>query len=69
MTDEDKRLISAYHAFFTSPQGMLIMKDLSVRCFEHDSTIVFDNQYATAYNEGRRSILLGIKRMIAKKLE
>ena len=69
ITKDEKKIIRDYQLTFSTPHGAKVLADLSERCFELTSTFDCDNQYATAYNEGRRSILLGIKRRMAIELE
>jgi hypothetical protein len=61
------KVIMAYHTVFDNPHGDVVLEDLAFRCFENNTTIVHDNPHTSAFNEGRRSILLTIRRMLATK--
>ena len=57
-----------YQTVFRSEQGKCVLRDLMTKCSIWDST--FDeNTLAMAYNEGRRSVVLGIMQMIKTKME
>ena len=53
----------AYRRIFDSVDGKTVLKDLGYFCFENDSTFDKDER-VTSFNEGRRSVILFIKRMI-----
>ena len=51
---------------FASPDGKLVLKKISQMCNENEPTYVDQNANGTAYKEGQRSIILGIRRMLNK---
>ena len=62
--DEQKKLAADYRAVFHGPEGERVLAHLATHCFEDRGTFIQDSFSKTAYNEGRRSILLGIRRML-----
>ena len=65
MPKTDPKTIMAYQTAFDSPQGMEVLKDLAQRCFEDNTTIVCSDPHTSAFNEGRRSVILIIRRLLA----
>ena len=53
----------AYRRMFSTADGKIILKDLGYFCFEEDSTFDKDERI-TSFNEGRRSVILFIRRML-----
>lgn len=62
--DEQKKIAADYRAAFHGPQGERVLKHLASHCFEDRRTFVEGSPDRTAYNEGRRSVLLGIRNML-----
>lgn len=57
-----------YQTVFRSEPGKCVLRDLMTKCSIWGST--FDeNTLAMAYNEGRRSVVLGIMEMVKTKME
>lgn len=53
----------AYRRMFSTADGKIILKDLGYYCFENDSTFDKDERISS-FNEGRRSVILFIRRML-----
>ncbi len=51
---------------FTSEGGKRVVERLSLFCNENDPTFVDQNATGTAYKEGQRSVILHIRKMLAK---
>ena len=73
MTEEDKnklkRNLAAYELIFNTPEGQLVLDDLALQCYEGAVTFVDNNPYGSAFNEGKRFVLIHIRRMIATRLK
>jgi hypothetical protein len=61
---ERLRRAEAYRELFMSTLGDLVIGDLEKVCFS-DQTTFDDNPHKTAYNEGRRSVLLHIRNLLS----
>jgi len=61
---ELESLIISYKAFAESDDGVAILKDLSRECYEKELTFVDGNPNGTAFNEGKRYVMLHIRRFI-----
>ncbi len=51
---------------FNTPEGKALLSVLSDMCKEHEPTYVDHNPNGTAYNEGQRSIIIGIRKQLKK---
>ena len=58
-----------YKMVFDSPNGQLILTDLADRHRIFQTTFVTNDPYATAFNEGRRAVILDLIRFINHDLE
>ena len=67
MNTEQQKLVSAYSDIFDSPTGKIVLDDLAEMCFDNETTFFPGDPYVSAAQEGRRSVLLRIRRMIAAK--
>lgn len=56
---ETKRVEAAYRIFETSPDGQAVLDDLCDAYYDKTS-FVHGDPYATAFNEGARSVILSI---------
>ncbi len=68
---EKKATIQAFKSLFLSPSqsAELVLRKLSEMCKENEPTYVDQNPNGTAYREGQRSIILGIRKMLNKDLK
>jgi len=55
---------ASYKKAFSGPDGETVLKDLLVSTGFDTTTFVAHDPYSSAYNEGRRSIVLQILRMV-----
>ena len=51
---------------FTTEGGKRVVGRLSILCNENEPTFVDQNPTGTAYKEGQRSVILHIRKMLAK---
>lgn len=66
MQDKVKQLIRDFQGTFDTPEGKRVLENLSNECFENQPTFVANNQYGTAFHEGKRNVILYIRSMLAK---
>jgi len=59
-----EQLIMDFQTTFSSDSGKRVLSQLSEVCFENKLTYVDGNPGKSAYNEGRRDVLLGIKSLL-----
>jgi len=65
---EHQRLVAAFHNTFETTSGKIVLEKLSKYCLEKEST--FDpNPYQAALNEGARTVILYIRRILDQKVE
>ena len=69
MSSKTKRQSVLFQGVFGSPDGKLVLKKLSEMCYENESTYVDHNSHGTAFHEGQRSIIIGIRKMLNKTFE
>jgi|TARA_R100000234_G_C4943508_1_gene153991 hypothetical protein len=67
MTKEIEQLIHMYKDVFTSDNGKKVLFDLEARCSWRSSSYVQGDPNATAFEEGKRSVLLHIHNMLDKE--
>ena len=63
---DQKELALAFQELFATDNGKVVLKELSRMCKENKPTYVDQNPNGTAYSEGQRSIILGIRNMLSK---
>lgn len=56
-----------FHNAFNTEGGKRVIENLSKECLENDVTFVSGESDSTAYNEGKRYVILHIRRILAKK--
>jgi len=66
---EKRQVTIAVQELFASPKGKLVLQKLSEMCNENKPTYVDQNPNGSAYKEGQRSIILGIRNIMNKKEE
>ena len=76
MQDQSKKRVSekeiialATQRLFKSPDGVVVLEKLSKMCNENEPTFVDQNPTGSAYKEGQRSIILGLRRLIKKEFK
>ena len=63
---EIRELALAFQKLFASENGKLVLEEISRMCKENKPTYVDMNPNGSAYHEGQRSIILGIRNMLNK---
>ena len=66
---ESKELAKSFQNLFGSEAGKEVLKKLSEMCNENKPTYVDGNPNGSAYREGQRSIILGIRNQLNKTFE
>lgn len=64
--DKAKQLIRDFQGTFGTPEGKRVLDELSKECFEGRNTFVLNNPDGTAFNEGKRYVILYIRDMLTK---
>ena len=54
------RIQNAYKELFNSPLGKVVLEHLFINLKMHETTLVANDPYATAWNEGRRTVYMEI---------
>ena len=67
--DERINLIRAYQKAFLSPEGANVLADLSRVCFEKRTTFFGDSERMSSFMEGKRAVMLYIRRLVEAKPE
>jgi len=62
--DELRQLIQDYGFCFGTPSGERVLKDLARQCYEDAVTFVPGSSDGTAFNEGKRWVILHIRRAL-----
>lgn len=64
--DRQKQLVMDFLNAFSSEGGKRVLERISVLCNENEPTYVDNNALGTVYKEGQRSVILHIRKMLAK---
>ncbi len=64
--DTVKQLIRDFQGTFGTSEGKSVLENLSGECFENRNTFLSNNQHGTAFNEGKRYVILYIRGILAK---
>ncbi len=64
--EKQKELAIAFQRLFASENGNLVLDEISRMCNENKPTYVDQNPNGSAYREGQRSIILGIRSQLNK---
>ena len=64
--ESQKELALAFQHLFASENGLPVLNELSRMCNENKPTYVDQNPAGSAYKEGQRSIILGIRSQLNK---
>lgn len=65
---KQRQLIIDFQNVFTSEWGTRVLERLSLLCNENEPTFVDQNPTGSAYKEGQRSVILHIRKMLAKNI-
>ena len=68
MPDERGRIALAIQKCFDTEDGKIVLERLSKLCNENEPCYVDGNSMGTAYKEGQRSVILHIRKMLAKNI-
>lgn len=63
--DKTKQLLMDFHNAFDNDGGKRVLANLSFECNEESLSFVRNDPYSTAYNEGKRYVILHIRRVLA----
>ena len=66
---EQKATVAAYQKLLARPEAELVLNDLSKECYENVLTFVKDDPYGSAFNSGKRYVILHIRKLMEKKQE
>ena len=66
--ESQKRTAQAFQSLLESENGKLVLEALSVMCNENVPTYIDQNPNGSAYKEGQRSIILGIRNQLKKQV-
>ena len=69
ITEKEKKRLADYRTVFESPQGQRVLADLCQRHGIYDPCHVPGDAYSTAYNDGRRSVVVDLLRYLNTDLE
>ena len=64
--NEQKEIALTVQKVFATEDGLFVLKKISEMCNENKPTYVDHNPNGTAYKEGQRSIILGIRSLLNK---
>ena len=64
--DKAKQLIRDFQGTFGTSEGKSVLEHLSKECLECVSTFKSGSQHDTAFNEGKRYVILYIRGVLAK---
>ena len=65
-TIAERELTLTFQGVLESPDGKVVLKKLSKMCNENEPTFVDQNPTGSAYKEGQRSIIIGIRKILNK---
>ena len=68
IADEIKQLVMDYQGTFGTPEGKRVLEDLEKQCYANALTFVPGSPDGTAFNEGKRYVILHIQRLVAANL-
>lgn len=72
MPDNQQQLLDkldCYRQVFATDAGIIVLKDLEIRCGLYNCTFDPESAHRSAFNEGQRNVLLYIRRMLELKPE
>ena len=69
LTEKEKKRLADYRTIFEGPQGQRVLADLCHRHGIFDPCHVPGDPYTTAYNDGRRSVVVDLLRYLGTDLE
>ena len=69
LSEKEKKRLADYRTIFKGPQGERVLADLCHRHGIFDPCHVPGDPYSTAYNDGRRSVIVDLLRYLGTDLE
>ncbi len=69
LSEKEKKRLADYRTIFEGPQGQRVLADLCHRHGIFDPCHVPGDPYSTAYNDGRRSVIVDLLRYLGTDLE
>ena len=69
LTEKEKKRLADYRTIFEGPQGQRVLADLCHRHGIFDPCHVPGDSHSTAYNDGRRSVVIDLLRYLGTDLE
>ena len=69
ITEKEKKRLADYRTIFEGPQGQRVLADLCHRHGIFDPCHVPGDSHSTAYNDGRRSVVIDLLRYLGTDLE
>ena len=69
LSEKEKKRLADYRTIFEGPQGERVLADLCHRHGIFDPWHVPGDPYSTAYNDGRRSVVVDLLRYLGTDLE
>ena len=69
LPETEKKRLADYRTIFEGPQGQRVLADLCHRHGIFDPCHVPGDPYSTAYNDGRRSVVVDLLRYLGTDLE
>jgi hypothetical protein len=66
--EEEKSILYTFHRVFGNEDGQRILNWLSTECMEKQTTFVVESDRASAFNEGKRSLILRIRAILEAPL-
>lgn len=64
--DRNRQLVKDFRQVFVSSAGANVLENLAIQCSESDTTYERDDFGQTAFNEGKRWVMLYIRGKIAE---
>ena len=69
LSEKEKKRLADYRTIFEGPQGQRVLADLCHRHGIFDPCHVPGDSHSTAYNDGRRSVIIDLLRYLGTDLE
>ena len=69
MREEEEQYVRDVKEVFSGDNGERVLAKLSRLCHEHKATYVDQNTTGTAYNEGKRCVMLHLRAMLNKDIK
>ena len=67
--NKEKTGLVHFPVFFTTPEGLQILKEIDKHCDFGNDVFNMQNERANAYNQGRQSVAIWIRKTIKEQKE